>query len=389
MPFLQRYVRKETRRVVGLMSGTSADGVDAALVGIEGEGDCLAVSPLAHLTRSFAPSLGDEIRRASRCGSVSEICALNFRLGEVFAQAALDVIANARLTAHDVDAIGSHGQTVHHVPPTRGRAGSTLQLAEPCVIAERTGIATVAEFRYRDVAAGGHGAPLVPYADLLLLRDQRRARAIQNIGGIANVTYLPAGATVENVIAFDTGPGNMLLDGLARRLLSRELDRDGEGAAAGRVVPELLCAMKRHPFFSQPPPRSTGREDFGDDYIERLLAWPCARGLRPEDLLATACALTADSIVEAYDRWLPAMPDEVIVAGGGAHNRTLMMMLREGLGDVPVRPVEDFGIPSDAREAISFAILADATLRGMAGNVPWATGAAGPRVLGKIIPGRR
>jgi anhydro-N-acetylmuramic acid kinase len=386
LAFLARYARQSTRRVVGLMSGTSADGVDAALVAIEDDGLDLDVRALSHLTLSFSPELADEVRRASSCATAPELCALNFRLGEWFAEAALAVIAQGGLSPADVDAIGSHGQTISQLPARRGE-GSTLQLAEPSVIAERTGIVTVAEFRYRDVAAGGQGAPLVTYADLVLFRDDRKARAVQNIGGIANVTYLPASATPEQVVAFDTGPGNMVLDGLARRLLGRECDEGGAAGARGQIVPGLLAEMKRHPFLALTPPRSTGREDFGEEYVARILSLPAARDRSAEDLLATATALTADTISEAYAKWLPAMPDEVIVGGGGAHNLTLVRMLRDRLGAVPVRTHEEFGIPGDAKEAMAFALLADATLRGQPGNVPSATGAAGPRVLGKIVPG--
>jgi anhydro-N-acetylmuramic acid kinase len=281
---------------------------------------------------------------------------------------------------------------------------STLQIGEPSVIAQRTGITTVADFRPRDMAAGGEGAPLVPYADYILFNDRRLIRAVQNIGGIANVTFLPACSdavrrssqctyahtTDKDVLAFDTGPGNMVIDGVMRLITRgrRHYDRDGATAAKGTVHEPLLREMLRHPFLRRRPPKSTGREQFGQQYCEWLYSKARKEGLMPEDAVATATAFTASTIASAYRKFLPAMPDEMILCGGGAHNATLVRMLQSGLEGVRIRSTDEFGIDVDAKEAVSFAILAYATIRGVPNNLPRVTGASEPVVMGKIVPGR-
>jgi len=329
--------------------------------------------------------------------SVDEVCRMNFVLGEVFAAAALEVIRAAGLGPEDVDLIGSHGQTIYHIPEPETCCGvrtrSTLQIGEPAVIAERTGITTVADFRVRDVAAGGQGAPLVPYADYVLFRDARRTRIIQNIGGIANLTALPAGCGLADVFAFDTGPGNMVIDGVVSILTGgrQAFDEDGRMAASGRVREDLLAWALLHPFFAKEPPKTTGREEFGAQYAQEMMARASALGIPGEDVVATATALTAESVAASYRRWVVPRcgraVDEVIVGGGGAYNPTLLAMLRERLPGVVVLTHEDFGISSDAKEAIAFAILASEAVRGRPTNVPAATGAGRRVVLGKIVPG--
>lgn len=383
----------KSMNVVGLMSGTSADGVDAALVRISGHGDAVSVKPLAFSALPYPRRLQPRIVTAAVEGSVAEICHLNAVLGEWFSRAALRVMAQAKVQPSQVHLIGSHGQTIHHLPtPMReygiGHIRSTLQIAEPSIIAERTGITTVANFRPRDMAVGGEGAPLAPYAHYMLLRNPHCSRLIVNLGGIGNVTYLPAGKGLESVKAFDTGPGNMVLDGLMQHVSGGRLsmDRNGRLAAKGTVDLNLLNTMLAHPFLKKRPPKSTGREEFGGKFLARLLT--AARGrIQSEDLLATASLYTAVSIGLAR-QWLPGPVEEVIVAGGGAHNQTMMTDLAAVFEPTPVTRLDDLGWDSRAFEAIAFALFAYQTMHGQCTNVPSVTGASHPVVLGHITPGR-
>lgn len=381
-------------RVVGLMSGTSGDGVDAVLADIRGSGHALKVKPIAFVSCPYPADLQQRILAASARGTVSEICHLNVVLGEWFAKAALRVIKQAGLEPRKIDVIGSHGQTVHHLPndvdePGIGAVRSTLQIAEPAVIAERTGITTVANFRPRDMAAGGQGAPLTPYVHYVLLRDRKRSRLVVNLGGIGNVTYLPAGKGLEAVLAFDTGPGNMVMDGLVRRLTKdREtMDRNGRLAAKGKVAVGLLAKLLAHPYFKRNPPKSTGREEFGDRFVEQILAAQKTHRLKAADVLATCSLFTAITIGSAR-KWLNGPVDEVIVGGGGVRNRTLMSNLSSVFSPVPVRTFETAGWESRAFEAVAFAVLAYQTVHGERANVPSVTGATHPVVLGTTVPGR-
>ncbi|MBN2133153.1 MAG: anhydro-N-acetylmuramic acid kinase [Sedimentisphaerales bacterium] len=389
---------KKTLRVAGLMSGTSADGVDAVVLDVR-DG---AVAVLAFDVFPYRAALRREILALCRPESarLDRICHINHVLGEVFADAVVRLCRDRDIALRSVDLIGSHGQTIFHQPEGgryRGRTvRSTLQIGEPSVIAQRTGVTTVADFRPRDMAAGGQGAPLVPFADGVLFRDRRLCRAVQNIGGIANVTFLPvSGGSVKagglaDVIAFDTGPGNMVIDGLMRLLTQgkRHYDRAGAMAAKGCVDEALLKEMLRHSFLRRRPPKSTGREEFGQQYCEWLHEEARQRRLPRADVVATATAFTASSIALAYHRFLPRLPDEMILSGGGAHNATLVRMLQQELAGVRIRSTDEFGIDVDAREAVAFAILAWATVKGIPNNVPSATGADGPVVLGKIVPAR-
>jgi anhydro-N-acetylmuramic acid kinase len=380
-------------KVVGLMSGTSGDGVDAAVVDIRGRAQDLRVRLLAFAPMPYPAALQRRIVAAAAQGTVAEICRLNVVLGEWFAKAALRAVKQAGLRTADVPLIGSHGQTIHHLPAPEREAGlglirSTLQIAEPAVIAERTGITTVADFRPRDLAAGGEGAPLAPYVHHLLMADRRKARLIVNLGGISNVTYLPAGGSLAAVRAFDAGPGNMVLDALASRLSAgrQRMDRDGRLAGRGRIEPVLLTSLLRHPFLSRRPPKSTGREEFGERFVDVIVTHMRRRRLKPEDMLATATLLTAMS-VGGVRRWLPERIDEVIVGGGGTRNRTLMRDLAAVFEPVPVRTFETLGWSSRAFEAVTFAVLAYQTIHGQCANLPAVTGAAHPVLLGAIIPG--
>jgi len=387
---LAKLATKKTIRVAGLMSGTSADGIDAAVVDVTGR----RVELIAFDTFGLRPALRRAILNLCdpESARLEDICHYNQVLGEVFAEAVIDLCREKKIALRSVDLIGSHGQTIFHQPQGRRHRGrivrSTLQIGEPSVIAQRTGITTVADFRPRDMAAGGQGAPLVPYADYVLFRSGRVSRAVQNIGGIANVTFLPRQCRREEVTAFDTGPGNMVIDGLVRRITQgkRHYDRGGAMAARGTVNPELLRETLRHPFLRRRPPKSTGREEFGQSYCDWLYHEGQLRGLSSDDLVATATAFTAVTIARAYRRFLPAMPNAMILCGGGARNTTLVAMLQRELKDVKIRSTDDFGIDVDAKEAVSFALLALATVKGVANNMPGATGAEGPVVLGKIVP---
>jgi anhydro-N-acetylmuramic acid kinase len=376
--------------VVGLMSGTSADGVDAAVVKLEGSPPALAWEVLGHTHRSFPRELRAEIFACFQpeSGSVDRLCRLNFLLGREFGTAVLNVVEEAGLSMDRIDLIGSHGQTVWHEPPIH-RAGSTLQIGEPALIAEMTGVPVVSSFRTRDMAVGGQGAPLVPLADWLLLSHPSRTRVAQNIGGIANVTFLPpTGGDLEpqGVIAFDTGPGNMLIDEAAR-LATRsawEFDHDGGLALQGNVDESLLASWLAEPYFQKKPPRTTGRELFGIQRATDYWNQAIELGLSPSDVVATLTALTARSIEHAYRTFLPAFPEEVIVSGGGVRNHTLMAMLKERLAPAKVSATEKYGLASEAKEAVAFAVLAYQTWHRRPGNIPSATGAARAVVLGSI-----
>jgi anhydro-N-acetylmuramic acid kinase len=375
--------------VIGLMSGTSADGVDAAVVRLDGSPPSLMWKMLGHTHHSFDPQLRSEIFACFRpeTGSVDRLCRLNFALGEVFGLTVIDAAHQAGLLLAEIDLIGSHGQTLWHEPPIDGR-GSTLQLGEPAMIAELTGVPVVSNFRTRDMATGGQGAPLVPLTDWLLLSHSTQVRAVQNIGGIANVTFLPprSGANMTGVLAFDTGPGNMLIDEAARLATRGVWNYDPEGslAAQGQVNNTLLEEWLADSFFQQKPPRTTGRERFGTQQATEYWSQAVQRGLNPNDIVATLTALTVRSIAQAYYRFLPTFPEEVIVSGGGAYNKTLMRMLTEQLAPARITTSNEYGLGIGAKEAVAFAVLAYETWHKRPGNIPAATGASRSVVLGNV-----
>jgi anhydro-N-acetylmuramic acid kinase len=388
--------RRDTVLVGGLMSGTSADAVDAALVELAGHGRGTRVREVAFASRLYPPDVRAGLFDlfAGR-GSVREVCALNVAVAETFACAALDAMARANLLPSDVLVWGSHGQTVWHTPPSaRDGIAGTLQIGSPAVIAARTGIPVVSDFRAADMALGGEGAPLVPYFDWLLLTDRQKSRAVQNIGGIANVTYLPPNATASDVLAFDTGPGNALMDAAVAVLTGgrERFDRDGARASRGTVDPTLLRRWLEHPYFALEPPKSTGRELFGVAFAVERVAEAHSRGLSDDDILATLAALTAESLADAYRRFLVSRGrvDEVIVAGGGAKNPFLMRLFRDALASRGLTPEfrspEDFGLRAASKEAVAFALLARETVAGVCGNLPSVTGASRPAILGSITP---
>jgi anhydro-N-acetylmuramic acid kinase len=376
--------------VIGLISGTSVDGIHAAVCRIEGAPPDLQVE-LLHFTKvDFQPDLRSRIFRAFSpdAGTVDLICSLNFEIGEAFACAALAAVDQAGLAADEVDLVGSHGQTIHHLP--NSSIPSTLQIGEAAVIAERTGICTVADFRVADMAAGGQGAPLVSYVDYLLFSHEQRTRAVQNIGGIANVTLLPADCSADDVLAFDTGPGNMVIDHAARRATDGRwhYDHDGKLASQGEVSQSLLEDLMGHAYLWRSPPKTTGREEFGSRFGDSVWHRGETLGLTGEDIVATVTAYTACSMAHAYQRYLPPV-QEVILGGGGSHNPVLRNMIERRVAPAKLLLHEDFGVASDAKEALAFAVLAYESWHGRPGNLPSATGAAHPVVLGKTTPGRR
>lgn len=378
------------KRIVGLMSGTSADGVTAALVQVSGVDEMTRVKVLDWATYPYGHRLRRELFQlfSPRTGTVDRICRANFALAEKFAEAALRIIRRSGVKAKDVDLIASHGQTIYHIP---SRPRSTLQICQGAVITERTGITTISDFRARDIAAGGQGAPLVALADYILFRSERRARAIQNIGGIANVTAIPRSAKSSRVFAFDTGPGNMVIDAVVRRLTRGRLsmDRDGSIARNGRIDQELLKYLMRSHFIRRRPPKTTGREEFGEEFAHTYFRKAKSKGLKTADIVATATAFTAESIAYNYRRFVypQCRIDEVVLGGGGSKNLALVSMLRDRL-KVPILLHEDFGIPSEAKEAIAFAILGNQTMERRPGNAPTATGASRAVILGTICPSR-
>jgi anhydro-N-acetylmuramic acid kinase len=384
--------RRNSKRslALGIMSGTSADGIDVALVRVSGQKPTLenfAAFPFPARVRDAILRLGE-----GRAVTTGEISQLNFLLGEVFAEAALAACRKFRVRPSQISLIGSHGQTVFHQGTRTSFCGSkvasTLQLGEPSVIAGRTGITTVGDFRPADMAAGGQGAPLVPFVDYLLYRDARVGRAALNIGGIANVTVIPRAAKIEDVFAFDIGPGNMVIDALVRHYTHgrKPFDRNAEMAGRGKVLPGLLAALLRDEYFLKPPPKTAGREQYGEKYVRRTLAHREARRERAEDVIRSATILTALSIVDAIHRFVPlrAGVSELIVSGGGAHNPVLMAQIEAALPGIRVRTSDEFGVPGDAKEAFAFALLGWETLHRRAANVPGATGARKAVVLGKV-----
>jgi len=371
------------RRIAGLMSGTSADGIDVAVVEIRGSGEATEVELLAFDTVPIEPGFKEHIWNLPD-GPALTLCDLNFLLGEAFAQATEHVVEEAGLTLEDLHLIGAHGQTAPPQPPGEGTIPSTLQIGEGAVIAERTGVPVICDFRVADVAAGGQGAPLIPLVDHLLFRQPDRVLALLNLGGIANVTVLTP--RPEQIIAFDTGPANMALDAVARATSDGRwaFDLDGQLAACGEVDREVLDELLALPYFARRPPKSTGRELFGRDFVYPLLD---RFSERAADLLATLTQLTAETVGRALDDFVLGQHDvaQVYVSGGGVHNPELMRRLAERLAPLPVDSLAAAGMDPDAKEAVGFAVLANETLFCRPGNLPSATGAQGPRVLGKIV----
>lgn len=389
---LSRLWEKESRLVIGLMSGTSADGIDAALVKISGAGATTRVEMKDFL---FVP-MTDEVRETilrvagGKSTTAAEICRLKTLLGLLYAEACEALCAKAGVKKEEIDLVGNHGQTVWHIPVSESYLGrefaSTLQIGEDAVIAERLGCPVVGDFRVRDVAAGGQGAPLVPYAEFLLYRDENVHTALQNLGGIGNVTVIPAAGRLEDVVAFDTGPGNMVIDQLVARATGGRMrfDEGGAIAAGARVSPDLLAWMLLDPYLNRKPPKTTGREMYGPEYVDRLMAKAEALGVSIKDAIATATRFTAETIAVGLQRFAPVVPARLIVGGGGCMNRTLMDHLRQVMVGCRVMTNEEMGFSGDAKEAVAFAILANEAIFAACNNVPAVTGAQHPVVMGKI-----
>ncbi|HTV60577.1 MAG TPA: anhydro-N-acetylmuramic acid kinase [Verrucomicrobiae bacterium] len=385
-------------RVIGLMSGTSADGIDAALVSISGAPPRLSARLDGHSHSKFPARVRRMILRIADGAPTSsaEISQLNFLLGEEFARAAIEACRRWRVPLAKIDLIGSHGQTIFHQgSPSRfagaRRVASTLQIGEPGVIAVRTGVTTIADFRPADMAAGGQGAPLVPFVDFLLYRHAKIGRAALNIGGIANVSVIPASAEASRVLAFDTGPGNMIIDALVDRFTRGRLkfDRDSRIALRGKTVEPLLRRMLRDPYLTAGPPKTAGREQFGGAYVDRVARWARAYRARSEDTIRTATVFTSLSIADAFRRFILPKEriEEMIVAGGGARNPLLMAQLAAALPEIAFLEAERFGVSPEAKEAFAFAILAYEAFHGRANNLPAATGARFAVCMGKRVAG--
>ncbi|PGM77141.1 anhydro-N-acetylmuramic acid kinase [Bacillus cereus] len=375
--------------VAGVMSGTSLDGIDVALVHIDGSGVDSKVELIHFTTVPFCNDMKNDIQQALSIenSNVQLICSLNFKLGLRFANAVKEVCKEANFPLRQLDLIGSHGQTIYHQPQQDGgMIPSTLQIGEPAIIAYETNTTVISNFRTMDMAAGGQGAPLVPYSEIILYRHQTKNRLLQNIGGIGNVTVIPSQLSEKSVIAFDTGPGNMVMDEVCQRLFQLSYDQNGNIAKQGVVVEEVLTYCMNHPFLKMNPPKSTGREQFGEEFVSELLKR--FEKHSKENILTTVTRFTASSIVYHYKEFiLPYYEiDEVILGGGGSYNDTLVEMIRHGLKEEKCALFlqEDIGYSSESKEAIAFAILANETYHRNPSNVPSATGAKNSVILGNI-----
>ncbi len=389
MQTMKRLWEKETLRVIGLMSGTSADGMDAALVDISGFGLDTKVTTLGFVSVPYPENVRNEILRlaSGKEGGSHDLCLFSFLLGQLSLEACLAVCEQAGVPKESIDLVGSHGQTLWHIPKAEDYLGrpvrGTFQLGEASIICEGLGCPVVSDFRVRDLAAGGQGAPLVPYAEYLLYRQPDKTVGLQNIGGIGNLTVLPKGGTPEDTFAFDTGPGNMVMDQLMERFTDgkQRYDENGSMASKGQYDESLLAWMLDDPYLKKAPPKSTGREYYGKEYVDALLHR--AAGLKPENILATACRFTAECIRVAIESFCPSKPDYLVIGGGGSRNPTLLRDIRAILS-IPVLVNEDLGYDSDAKEAVAFAVLANECVHGIPNSVPSVTGARHPVVMGKI-----
>jgi anhydro-N-acetylmuramic acid kinase len=381
--------------VAGIMSGTSADGINIAIVQLEDHDFETKLNIVAHREYPFPPNVRKFILSVMNAeAKIADLARLNVLLGELYAEAFTKTAAEAQA---GVSLIGCHGQTIYHQGEKKTFLGrpiaATWQTGEGAIIAARTGIPVISDFRQADMAAGGKGAPLVPFLDYMLYRDPQRGRIVQNIGGIANLTAIPSGtaagggARPERVVAFDTGPGNMVIDGVMEKLYNRRFDQDGQIAAKGKALEPVLKKLLRGSFFRTTPPKTAGREEFGREFVEQFLH-ACGKCKR-EDAVATATALTAKSIAGAIHELLPSTFGEnafldMIVSGGGSKNCTLLKMLREELPELQIKTSDSYGVPAEAKEAVAFAVLAYQTWHKTASSIPSATGADYPAVLGKV-----
>ncbi len=377
---------------IGLMSGTSGDGIDAAVVEIAGHGLMTKVKLKAFITLPYDDAVRNRLLllAGGETGGSRELCAMHFLLGRLMADACLKACEEAFVSPKDISFVGSHGHTLYHAPIAADYLGysvrGTLQMGEPSLISQALGCMTVSDFRVRDMAAGGQGAPLVPYTEYLLYRREDRTVALQNIGGIGNITVLPKGGDLSDTYAFDTGPGNMVIDELAARITCGALryDKDGRLAQAGTISKALLDYMLEDSYLIKPPPKSTGREVYGKAYVDLLVQKGSSLGLAMTDILATATRFTAETIRMGIERFIRPAPDRMIIGGGGSMNPVLLRHIKDCLPGMEVMRNEDLGLDSNAKEAVAFAILANETLHGSCSSVPSATGAKHPVILGKV-----
>lgn len=371
---------------VGLMSGTSLDGIDVALVKIDNDEGREVYTLIDFITEGFSKEEKARIVQglSLKESNVALICSLNMELGQLFGEAVRVICDKNQLATSDLVFVASHGQTLYHQPiaqPTLGLVPSTLQVGESSVIAEITQTTVISDFRYRDMAVGGQGAPIVPYTEYLLYRSSKVQRILQNIGGISNSTVIPRDGDLTEVEAFDCGPGNMIIDELCRHFYQEEYDSDGAHGAAGQVNEELLAVMMAHPFIAQTGPKTTGREDFGEQYVTELLA---KFQMPADDWVRTATLFTAKAIAKSVSPYLTGEPTELVVGGGGSYNQTLLQMLAQELPEVKVLTQEDLNFSSDAKEAVAMVVLGQQTYNRRPSNVPSATGASKSVILGKV-----
>lgn len=392
MEQLLSLMKKPKRLAIGLMSGTCTDGIDAALVQMEGSYTSTSVQLVEFITIPYDPQLRTKLIQLSSgsFGGSYEISKMNFLLGKLFTDACLAVCEKAKILPTNIDFIASHGHTIYHQPLAeeyhQHTVTSTLQIGEPSVISERMHCPVISDFRVRDMAAGGLGAPLVPYAEYILYRSDEKNIALQNIGGIGNITYIPSNATLEDIMAFDTGPGNMIMDALISINTDQKqtFDENGAIASAGIINEDLLHWLLLDPYLFMAPPKTTGREYYGNEFVKKLMIKASTLNVSFPDLMATTTMFTAKAIEINVKKHLPKLPDLLIVGGGGSQNKTLMKYISNTLANCKVLTNEDIGFDSNAKEAIAFAILGNETLFGNPNNVPLATGAKHAVVMGKI-----
>jgi len=383
------------KKVIGLMSGTSLDGIDAALVNISQAENGLNIELVDFLNIDYKKEFRQKILKTTALdkSNIKDVAHLNIDLAEKFSEAVFSLLKKSNLTPADVDLVASHGQTIYHnVEDKEGI--STLQVGSASFIAERTGITTVYNFRMRDLAAGGEGAPLVPYTDYLIYNSENKNRILQNIGGIANYSYLPANGELNDVVGSDNGPGNMIIDNAVETLTNGKMDfdKDGKMAGKGEVSQKLLTEMMNHSFIKKTPPKSTGRADFGKRYTEKIVKKGKKMNLSKNDIITTITSFTALAIIDSYQKYLPTDIDEIIIGGGGSYNPYLLNKIKEYKNeklrkDIKVLKQEDLGYSSEAKEAVAFAVLGYQTMKGKSNNVPGATGAQSEVILGEIVPG--
>ncbi len=369
--------------VIGIMSGTSLDGIDCALVEIEGCGLNTKIKPLDFISVDMPLDIKQKIKDACDIdkSNVASICSLNFELGKLFGESALKLIKKANIKSDDIDFIASHGQTIYHIPEnTNEYVKSTLQIGDPSVISKITGCKVISNFRESDMAVGGTGAPLVPYVDYILFNEHGKTIALNNIGGISNTAILPSTNKKDDVIAFDTGPGNMIIDEVCLKLFNKPYDDKGILASQGVINQTILAELLSHPYLSKKAPKATGREDFGERYTKDLL--DRYQDINPHDLLLTVTAFTAKSIVKAYKELIDTKIDKIIFCGGGAYNETLINLIKGELDNVYV--LEDFGMSSAQKEAIQFAVLGNEFYHQSPANLTSVTGAKSNTILGRL-----